>query len=136
MGVGDASTVEEHFVEFGVPGDLAQRSHVDAGLMHVEQEVRDAFVFGLLGIRAGQEDAEICLVGPRGPDFLTGDDPVVPVADGSGGKRREVGTCTRFTEQLTPLLLVAHDGRKEAQPLFFATVAEQRGGNVVESQGD
>ena len=135
MGVGDSGTVEKHLVELGLSGDLAKRPHHYAGLMHVEQEVGDALVFGLPGIRAGQQDGEIGLVGPGGPDLLAGDDPVVPVADRPGGERRQIGTRARLTEKLAPLFFVAHDGRKEAQSLFFAAVAEQRGGGVVEPQG-
>ena len=46
---GTRTFVEEHLVELGVAGDLAERAHRDAGRVHVEQEVGDALVLGRVG---------------------------------------------------------------------------------------
>ena len=62
--VGDARAVEEDLVELDLAGDLAQRSHLDAGLVHVEQEVGDALVLGRVGIGARQQDREVGDVRP------------------------------------------------------------------------
>ena len=40
LGVGDAGVGEEDLVELGFAGHLAQRAHLDAGLVHVDEEVR------------------------------------------------------------------------------------------------
>ena len=48
----------------GHSGDLAQRAHVDAGCAHVDEEVRDAAMLGFFGIRAGQQNAPVAVLGP------------------------------------------------------------------------
>ena len=53
----DAGLGEEHLVEQGPPGELAQGPHVDAGLVHVDREVGDALVLGDVGIGPGDQHA-------------------------------------------------------------------------------
>ena len=60
--------------------------------------------------------------------------PLVAVALGRGGERREVGAGARLAEQLAPHLLVAHDRRQEAQPLLLGAVREQRRRGEVEAE--
>src|SRR5262249_21370621 len=50
--VGDTRPLEEHLVEVDLAADVTQRPHLDAGLVQVEQEVRDALAFRSVGIRA------------------------------------------------------------------------------------
>ena len=40
LGVGDARVGEEDLVELGLARHLAQRAHLDTGLVHVDVEVR------------------------------------------------------------------------------------------------
>ena len=62
--VRDAHVGEVHLVELGVAGELAQRAHLDAGRLHVDEEVGEAPVLGRLGIGAGEQQAPAW---PRGP---------------------------------------------------------------------
>ena len=114
---GTTRAVEEHLVEVDLAGDVAQRPHLDAGLVQVDEEVGDALALRDVGVGAGQQHAEVGEVRPRGPHLLAGDDPLVAVALGVGGERREVGARARLAEQLAPHLLVAHDRREEPQAL-------------------
>ena len=51
---GDADVVEEHLVEVGVAGHLAERADVDARRSHVDDEVGDALVLGRRRGRCGR----------------------------------------------------------------------------------
>ncbi len=55
----DSRIVEEHLVEERVSRELAQRSDLDARLMHVQREPGDALVLGNLGIRTCDQHAEV-----------------------------------------------------------------------------
>ena len=56
---GTRGVVEEHLVEHGVTGQLAQRPHLDARLVHVDREPGDALVLRNLGVRARDQHAEV-----------------------------------------------------------------------------
>ena len=60
--------------------------------------------------------------------------PLVAVALGPRGQRREVGAGAGLAEQLAPHLLVAHDRRQEPQPLLLGAVREQRRRGQVEAE--
>ena len=131
---GTTASDEEHLVEVDVAADVAQRPHVDAGLVQVDEEVRDAGALRRVGIGAREQHAEVGAVRPRGPHLLPVDDPAVAVALGACRERREVGARARFAEQLAPHLFVAHDRREVAQPLLLGAVREQRGRREVEPE--
>ena len=124
---GTARLVEEHLVEVDLAADVAQRPHLDAGLVQVDEEVGDALALRRRRVGAGQQDRE---VGVGAPTWSTpsgrSTHPLVAVAHGAGGERREVGAGARLAEELAPLLLVAHDRRQEPQPLLLGAVREQR----------
>ena len=61
---GTRTLVEEHLVEVDGAVDLPQRPHVDAGGVHVDQEVGDARVLGHVRVRAGEADAPVGRCGP------------------------------------------------------------------------
>ena len=109
LGVGHAGVVEEDLVEVDLAADVAQRPHVDAGLAQVDQEVGDALALGHVGVGPGQQHGVGREVRPRRPHLLAVDDPLVPVALGPGGQRRQVRARARLAEELAPPLLVAHD---------------------------
>ena len=71
---GTSGVIEEHLVEVDVAGDVAQRAHVDTGLVQVEQEVRDALALRHVGIGAREQHAEVGDVRPGRPHLLAGDD--------------------------------------------------------------
>jgi len=77
---GDAHVVEKHFVEMVAPGHLGDGPDVDTRGGHVENEVRDALVFGDIGIGAGEQDAPLRMVCPGRPDLLAVHDVLIAVA--------------------------------------------------------
>ena len=101
--------VDEHLVEHRVAGHFAQRSGLDAGLGHVEAEVRDALVLRQIGVGACDQHADVAELRGRGPHLLTRDDPLVTVLDRFRPEAREVGTGARFGEQLAPRVLPVED---------------------------
>ena len=50
---------EEHLVELGLVGDLAQRPHLDAGRVHVDDERGDALALRRVGIGAREAPAPV-----------------------------------------------------------------------------
>ena len=78
------------------------RSHVDGGLAHVDQEVAEPGVFDRTPVGAGDEDAHVGVIGARVPHLLPVDDPLVAVTDGGGRQPCEVGSRARFGEELAP----------------------------------
>ena len=77
--VGHARPVEEHLVEVDLAAEVPERSHLDPGLVEVQQEVRDALALRGVGVGSGEEHGEVGEVRPRGPDLLPGHDPLVAV---------------------------------------------------------
>ena len=65
VGVGDPHLVEEHLVEAGAAGHLAQRPHLDAGRLHVDDEPGEALVLGQVGVGAGDDLADVAVLGAR-----------------------------------------------------------------------
>ena len=55
--------------------DLHEGTDLDAGRLHVHDEVGDPPVFGRLGIRAGEADPPPGELGVGGPDLLAGEPP-------------------------------------------------------------
>ena len=80
--------VEEDLVELRRPGDLLDRSDLDAGLVHRHEQVGDAPVPGRVAVGAGEHEAPLRPVRERRPHLLPVDHPLVAVALGT---RREVG---------------------------------------------
>ena len=124
---GIRTSVEEHLVELGLAGDLAQRPDLDAGVVHVADEVGDARRAwarrGRCG-RPGSPSRAWCALG--GPHLLAVDDPVVAVADRAGGQRRQVGAGARLAEQLAPDLLAGPQRPQEAPALLVGAEREDR----------
>ena len=113
LGVGDAHVGEVHLVELGLAGHLAQRPHLDAGRVHVDDEVRSCpcacGARGRCGRRACPSRDE---VGERGPHLLAVDDPLVAVAHARVRQAGDVGAGAGLAEQLAPDLLA---GEQRAQ---------------------
>ena len=100
--VGHEDVVEEHLVEHGGAGELAQRSDVDALGVHVDNEVGDAGVLGGVRVRAGQADSVVGLHGQRRPDLLAVEDPPALDRLGPGAQRGQVGPGAGLAEELAP----------------------------------
>ena len=107
--VGDEHVGEEHLVEVGLVGDLAQRPHLDAGRAHVDDEVRDPLVAsatsGLVRARQHPPVGELRVARPH---LLAVEQPAaVGPRRRAWSQRREVAAGARLAEQLAPDLLGA-----------------------------
>src|SRR5437773_3544923 len=120
-----AHVVEEHLVEVGVPGHLAERPHLDAGRLHVDQEVADAVVLGLVRLGAGQGEPPVGLARARGPDLLAVDDPRVALEHGARAERGQVAARARLAVALAPAERPEQGARDEASLLRFGAVLEE-----------
>ena len=87
---GGAGVVEEDLVELRGAGELHDRAHLDAGLLHRHEQVGEPAVTLGAGIGACEHEAPVGDVRERRPDLLPGDRPLVAV-DGS----RVVATAAR-----------------------------------------
>ena len=90
--------------------------------------------FGRVDVGPGQQHRVRGEVRPCRPHLLAVDDPLVPVALGPGGQRRQVRARARLAEELAPPLLVAHDRRQIAEPLLLGAVCKQRGRSQIEPE--
>ena len=129
VGGRQAHVGEEHLVERVGAGHLDDRADLDAGRVHRADEVRDALVLGHVGVGAGDEDAELRVLGQRRPDLLAVDDPLVAVAHGPGAEVGQVAAGLGLAEQLAPDLLGRQQREEVALLLLLgAGVHERRAG--------
>ena len=134
--IGHAHVVEEDLVEARAAGHLPQRTHLDAGRLHVDDEAGEALVLGQVGIGAGDDLADVAVVRAGRPHLLTGDHPLVTVADCSGLQAGQVAAGTRLAEQLA-----GHDvgavHRREVRLLGrLAAVGQDRRRHHSETDGE
>ena len=57
--VGNPGPIEEHLVEVDLAAEVAERADLDARLVEVEQEVRDALALRRVGIGAREQHREV-----------------------------------------------------------------------------
>ena len=127
---------EEHLIEAGATGHLAQRSDLDAGSAHVHHEAGQASVLGLVGIGAADDLADLGVLGAGGPHLLAVEHPLVAVALGPCLDAGEVAAGPRLAEELAgddvapvevPQVCVAHLG---------GSVGEDRRGHHPQADGE
>ena len=123
-----ARTVEEHFVELGAPGELANRADLDARLRQRHEKEAQAPMTARSCLAAREHEDPVRLACPRGPDLLAVEDPVAAgrVALRARLHVGEVGACTRLGEALAPVLGAARDAWQKALALFLAAQRQQR----------
>ena len=63
---------------------VSQRADVDTGSVERHDEIGEALALRYRRVGARETHRELAEVCPRGPDLLTGDDPLVTVAGGAG----------------------------------------------------
>ncbi len=127
MIVGDEEVGEDHLVEFELPGDLADRVHLDARLLHLDQELGQAVAAVLLGRRRGAEDRDHVVgdMGRGGPD-LGAVDQIAAVGLGRAGLRREqVGAGVRLAHADRETDLAAADARQDVHLDVLGRVFQQ-----------
>ena len=121
-----AHVVEEHLIHFVIAGERDDRLHAHAGLIHLEQQKRNALLRPALGARAHETEDVIGEMRVRGPDLRAVHDVVVAVAHGARLQTREVRTRSRFRIALAPVVFAGEHLRQIAGFLFFARISEQR----------
>ena len=119
-------TVEFHLAEFGGDTvDHAQRALLDAGLVHGDDERRDALVPRHVRVGSGQQQAPVGNIGVAGPDLVAVDDVVLTVAGRFRAQRGQVRTGAGLAEALAPTLCsVDHPGQETALQLRAAVPAQ------------
>ncbi len=130
---GDAHILEKDFVELRRAGHLTERADLDSGLVHLEQQVADASVFGRFGVRAHEGEDHLGGHRARGPDLLAVDDEVVAVSDATRLDRGEVRAGAGLGVALTPLDFASNHWRQELRLLLLGAVHEDRGADVVDA---
>ena len=122
---GRPRAVEEHLVELGRAGELADRPYLDARLSHRHQQVGQTLVPHRSRCGPGQHEAPVGDVRQRGPHLLPGDHPLVADQPRRGGDAREVGAGAGFGIALAPQFLDGPDPRQEPGPLLGSTQVDQ-----------
>ncbi len=125
VGDGDAGVVEEYLAEVALAVDRPHRPDLDAGLVHVEDQPRDPFVLGCVGIGADEQLAIVGHVGACAPDLLAVDDVLVAVPHRAGAQRREVRAGLGFREALAPHVLAPQDAREVERALFVGSFRDE-----------
>ena len=108
------------------PAIVSKRPEVDAGTVHGQDQPGDTPVTAVLGPGPDEQLAEVRHLGVRGPDLLSRDDVLVPVALGPGPQRRQVAPRAGLGESLAPHLVAPEDGRQEPGPLFGGALHDHR----------
>jgi len=119
-----AHGVEEHLVELGLAGHLAERAHRDARALHVDEQARDALGAPGLGIGAAEEHAPVGVVPERRPDLLAGHLEVIAPEHRLRAQRGQIRARARLGEAEAPEVIGGQDARGEAPLLRLAAVGE------------
>ena len=108
------------------PARVADRADVDTVLVPWAQRHRDAAGAWVPRCWCGTARTASRRGLERGPDLLSGDDPLVAVALGPRLQAGEIRTGVRLAEPLAPQLLAAGDRRQEALLLLLGAELQQR----------
>ena len=117
---------QEDLVELGLARDLAQRPHLDAGRVHVDDQVGEAGVALRVGVGAGEEDAEVRDVRVRRPDLLPVDDEAVALEARRRADAGEIGAGTGLREPLAPDLVGREERLQVARLLRVGAARDDR----------
>ncbi len=131
---GHPDVLEEHLVELGVPGDLAERADGDARRVHVDEEVGEPLVLRDARVGAGEQHHPVGDLREAGPDLLAVDDVVVAVPHGPGLERREVRARVGLGVALAPDLLAGEDLLEVALLLGVGPVGDDRRAGHAEAE--
>ena len=118
--VRDAGVGEEHLVELGLPGHLAQRADLDRRVLHVDDERGEPGVLDGIRIGPDHEQPPLGQVRERRPHLLAVDDPLVTVLHTGRRQAGEIGSRAGLGEQLTPDLLAGEQRPEVALLLGIA----------------
>ena len=118
---------EEDLVELRLARDLAQRPHLDAGRLHVDDQVGEPGVALRVGVAAREEDAPVGDVRVGRPHLLAVDHEVRALEARARSHRREVGAGVRLREALAPDLVCREDALQVAGLLGLGAARDDRG---------
>ena len=117
--------VEEHLVELGLAGDLAQAAHGHARGVHRHDEHRQALVLGHVGVGAREQQPERRELGVRGPHLLAVQRPgAVVVLARARLHRGQIRAGGRLGEHLAPDLVAVEHRAEVAALLLIAAVGD------------
>ena len=133
MVVGYEHLVEEHFVEFGIVGHLAERPDFNPWRVHVNHENGDALPFRQLGSGPGQTQPPVGELRVGGPDFLADEYPTSVDPGRLGRYGSKVTACIRLAEQLAEELVGREDCWQPSGLLVLCPVGEKGGSDQVDS---
>ena len=101
---------------------------LDAGLLHVEDEIGEALVLGDVPVGPCEQEAPLRLVGTGGPDLLPVDHPLVALAVGARDGAGHVRAAARLAEELAPGVLAGEDRQQELLLMQVGAVRQDGGG--------
>ena len=112
QGVGrELDVVENHLVEVGVTGQVADRLHLHTGEAEIDDELGQAFAAILRASgSAHQGDHVVAVVGHGGPDLAPLEVPALLVAGSSGLHTGQVGAGGRLAHANAEVEFAAADG--------------------------
>jgi len=129
--------VQEDLAEVRLPVHGLHGPHLDAGLVHMEDEPGDAPVLGRVGVGPHQQFAVVGHVRPGAPDLLAAHDVLVALPHGPGGQRGQVGAGAGLGEALAPDAVAAENPRQVVTPLLLGALGhEGRAGVGVAHEDD
>ncbi len=100
---------EKDLAELAAAGHLADPPHLDTGLMHVDQEERDALVRLGLGIAAREQETLVGVVRSARPGLLAVQDPVPVLPFRASAQAGQVATGVGLAEALAEVQVAGKD---------------------------
>ena len=124
----DHGVGQEDLIERGMAVHLLELVHLDARLLHIQDEIAEALMLDGVPIRARQQQAKMGVMGARGPDLLTIDHPFAVLQVGPRRGAGEIGPAARLAEELAPGLLPGEDAFQEFPLMHVRAMRQDRRG--------
>ena len=118
-------TVQEHFAELSIAGDILDRTDGDAGHGKIYQHEADAGLGFGMHIGAHQAEHMAGVLRERGPDLLAGDHILIAFANSARAQGREIRAGIRFGIALAPDLFTRQGARQVIGLLLCGAVTHQ-----------
>ena len=82
--------IKKDLVEAAVTIGLLNRPNVDTVALHIQEEHRQASMFGNVRVSTGNQNTVVTMLGARGPNLLTVDHPSITIFNRFGAKPGKV----------------------------------------------
>ena len=115
-------------------GDLHDGTHLDAGLLHIDDEERQTLVLGEVGVGAERSAADVGDLRAGRPYLLSVQDPLAVVTLGLRLHAGQVGPGARLAEELAEDLVVSKHLWDPMLLLLLGAVGEQRRDEEAEAE--